>query len=99
MITVVVNFPLPDDMTLEQFKERMLETVPTYQAVPGLVRKNYLFDDAHRVGGGAYTFATREEACFSVEFIERVTNRFGAPVINYFDTPIVVDNEYGVVKS
>ena len=101
MITVVVNFPLPDEMTLEQFKERMLETVPTYQAVPGLVRKNYLFDDDCRVGGGAYTFGTRKEAetCFSAEFVERVTNRFGAPVINYFDTPIVVDNEHGVVKS
>ena len=101
MITVVVNFPLSDEMTLEQFKERMLGTVPTYQAVPGLLRKNYLYDEKRSVGGGVYTFSSREEAeaCFSLEFIERVTKRFGAPEVNYYETPILVDNEHDVVKS
>lgn len=96
-----MNFPLSDETTLEQFKELMLKTVPTYQAIPGLLRKNYLYDWQRSVGGGAYTFSSRAEAeaCFSSEFVERVTKNFGAPEISFFETPILNDNEHDVVKS
>lgn len=101
MITVVVNFPLPQDMSLNEFKSRMSKSVPRYQSVPGLVRKNYLYDGKRHVGGGAYTFESREEAegCFSEEFIKGVTAAYGKPEISYFETPIFIDNEHKVVQE
>jgi hypothetical protein len=101
MITVVVNFPVPEGMSLDEFKSRMLKTVPRYQAIPGLVRKNYLYDGQRHVGGGAYTFESRAqaEACFSEEFVKAVSAAYGKPEISYFETPIVVDNEQKVVKD
>jgi hypothetical protein len=101
MITVVVNFPLPEGMSLDEFKSRMIKSVPRYQTIPGLVRKNYLYDGKHHVGGGAYTFDTRAQAeeCFSEEFVKAVSAAYGKPEIRYFETPILVDNEHGVVKD
>lgn len=101
MITVVVNFPLPEGMSLEEYKSRMMKSVPRYQAVPGLVRKNYLYDEERRVGGGAYTFETRAQAeqCFSEEFVKAVSAAYGKPEVSYFETPIFIDNEHKVVKE
>lgn len=101
MITVVVNFPVPEGMTLDEFKARMMKSVPRYQAISGLLRKNYLYDGKRHVGGGAYTFASRAqaEACFSEEFVKTVTGAFGRPEIAYFETPILVDNEARVVRE
>lgn len=101
MITVVVNFPLPEGMALDEFKTRMMKSVPRYQAIAGLVRKNYLYDGKRHVGGGAYTFESRAqaEACFSEEFVKAVTAAYGKPEITYFETPILVDNETRVVKE
>ena len=101
MITVVVNFPLPEGMSLEEFKSRMMNSVPRYQAIPGLVRKNYLYDGKRHIGGGAYTFETlaQAEQCFSAEFVKVVCAAYGKPEVSYFETPILVDNEHKVVKQ
>ena len=95
MVTVIVNFPIPDGMSLQEFKSQMERSVPRYQAMPGLIRKSYLCDGERRIGGGAYTFESREkaEACFSEGFIKGVTAAYGKPDIRYFDTMIQVDNE------
>jgi hypothetical protein len=99
MVTVIVNFPLPDGMSLEQFNEQMVKSVPRYQAMPGLIRKSYIVDPKSRVGGGAYTFESRAhaEACFSEGFIKGVTEWYGKPDIRYFDTLIQVDNQHKLV--
>jgi len=101
MITVVVNFPIPEGMSLNDFKSRMMGSVPRYQAMPGLLRKNYMYDGKRHVGGGAYTFETKAlaESCFSAEFVKAVTAAYGKPEISYFETPILVDNESKVVKE
>lgn len=99
MVTVIVNFPLPNGMSLEEFNSRMTQSVPRYQAMPGLIRKSYIVDAKSRVGGGAYTFESREqaEACFSEAFVKAVTAAYGKPEIRYFDTLIQIDNERKVV--
>lgn len=101
MITVVVNFPLPEAMTLVEFKSQMSKGVARYQAMPGLVRKSYLYDGKRHVEGGAYTFETRAQAeeCFSEGFVKGVSAAYGKPEISYFETPILVDNEHRVVKD
>jgi len=101
MITVVVNLPLPEGMSLEEYKSRMMKSVPRYQSVPGLVRKNYLYDEKRHLGGGAYTFETRAQAeqCFPEEFVKAVSAAYGKPEVSYFETPIFIDNERKVVKE
>ncbi|HZM36599.1 MAG TPA: YdhR family protein [Burkholderiales bacterium] len=99
MVTVIVNFPIPTGLSLEDFNAQMIKSVPKYQAMPGLVRKSYIVDAKNRVAGGAYSFASREhaDACFSEDFIKGVTDTYGKPDIRFFDTLIEVDNQRQVV--
>jgi hypothetical protein len=102
MITVVVNFDLPQDMTLEGAAERFRSTAPKYRDVAGLIRKHYLFNaDLHK-GGGAYVFETRAqaEALFDDVWRERIKTTYGTePSITFFETPVVVDNVAGEIVS
>jgi hypothetical protein len=88
-------------MSLSDFKSRMMATVPRYQAMPGLLRKNYIYDGARHIGGAAYTFDTRAhaEAAFPEEFVKIVTERYGKPEISHFETPVVIDNAAGTVTE
>ena len=53
MITAIVNFQLPTDITPDAAAKVYEASVPLYQGVPGLVRKYYLFDSETNVAGGA----------------------------------------------
>lgn len=101
MIVAVVNFPLPAAMSLSEYKSKMLQTVPRYQDMPGLLRKNYIYDGNRHLGGAVYVFETKAhaDACFSEEFVKRVTAGYGAPEIRYFDTPVLIDNEKKTVSE
>jgi len=101
MIIVVVNFPLPETMSATEYRARIKETVPRFAAMPGLRRKNYLSDGARRLGGGVYTFDSRAnaQACFSEDFVKRVTAAYGPPDIRYFETPILIDADAGDVPE
>ncbi len=101
MITVIASFPLPEGLSLGDFKGRMMPTVPKYREVDGLLRKNYLYDGERGVGGGVYTFETRAQAetCFNDEWITRVTTHYGKPEISYFETPIAIDNAHKEVNE
>ena len=100
MITVVVKFPIPTEISPETYKEKMVATVPKYQNIPGLMRKNYIFDKNLQIGGAVYNFENLEDAktCFNEDFIERVSTNFGKPDISYFNTLIEVDNLSNTVK-
>ncbi len=101
MIVAVVNFPLPQGMSFDVYKAKMMETVPRYQGTEGLVRKNYIYDGDRRLGGAVYIFKSRAnaEACFSEEWVKRVTAGYGKPDIRYFETPILIDNESRSVRD
>ncbi|MDH5558087.1 MAG: YdhR family protein, partial [Alphaproteobacteria bacterium] len=62
MITAIVNFDLPEDITAERAREMFEASAPRYETVPGLVRKYYLCDPESRTGGGVYLWADRESA-------------------------------------
>jgi hypothetical protein len=88
-------------MTFEDYRSKMLETVPRYQEMAGLLRKNYVYDKEKHLGGAVYLFDSiaHAKACFSAEFIARVTGRHGAPEIRYLDTIIQIDNEAKAVRD
>ncbi|MCW8835520.1 MAG: YdhR family protein [Rhodospirillales bacterium] len=96
MITAIVNFPLPATVDAIEAKARFEKSAPMYREMAGLIRKYYLFDGERNIGGGAYLWESREaaEAVYTPEWRKMIEERYGAaPVITFFDTPVIVDNE------
>jgi hypothetical protein len=95
MITEFVTFALPKGMTREQLIENYKQTAPKWRLNPDLIRKNYLFDQAGRLGGGVYLWRTKAAATrwHDDSWRKKVVELYGSePNIRYFETPIVVDN-------
>jgi hypothetical protein len=104
MIAAIVTFCLPASVTRETWGETWGEiaasAAPRFQNVPGLIRKQFLFN--HGLGGGVYLWETREEAeaCYNGPWRESVARvAQGDPRIEYFDTPAVVDNARGKIAA
>lgn len=94
MITAIVRFPLPKDVTLADATALFEGSAPKYKGMPGLVRKYYLFSE-EGVGGGAYLWESREaaEKIYNDEWKAFIKDRYGAePEILYFESPVIVDN-------
>jgi hypothetical protein len=95
MITAIVNFDLPENMTAEQAREMFEASAPRYETVPGLIRKYYLYDASTHTGGGVYLWKDRASAdeLYEGGWRESIRERFGSdPRVAWFDTPVVVDN-------
>ena len=95
MVVVRVLFPIKTD-DIEAFKQKMLATAPKYQGLPGLTRKYYVMTDDQRQAGGIYLWETRAaaEAWYNADWVDYMTAAWGgAPMVEYLDCPIVVDNE------
>ena len=104
MITAIVQFQVSGDTTKEQIFENMGKVAPKFENMPGLIRKNFLFDGDRGVGGGVYTWETREAAeAVNAEggpWREAIRTLYGVdPEITWFDTPIIVDNAMGEIKT
>jgi hypothetical protein len=101
MITAVVTAPLPQGLTREKWLENTKNIAGRFQTVPGLIRKQFLFDAERGVGGGIYLWESREaaETCYKGVWRENFTKSFGVePSIQFFDSPVVVDNEIKDIK-
>ena len=101
-ITTVVQFRLPQPVSLEEAARRFESSAPTYRNLPGLIRKYYLRAEDGRTVGGAYLWESRAaaEAAYSTEWREHVAKLFGsAPEITWFDTPVIVDNAARASKA
>jgi len=102
MITAVVTFKLPPGLTRAQWQEHIKQVSTRFQNVPGLIRKQFLYNES--VGGGVYLWETREaaEACFyRSPWGESVRRASGGnePDIAWFETGVVVDNESHQIKT
>jgi len=95
MITAVVEFKLPQAITISQAREIFLSTAPKYQGMPGLIRKYYFIAPDGATAGGIYLWQSREDAdrLYTGEWKAFVRGKYGSdPVVNYLETPVVVDN-------
>ena len=101
MIIVVVTFPVSSELNTAVLKEKFLETAPLYRDAKGLIRKNYIADMENHHSGGVYCFDTMENAknWFDDERVEWITNRYSKPNIQFFDSPVMVDNVAGEIIS
>ncbi|MDD9992948.1 MAG: YdhR family protein [Rhodospirillales bacterium] len=101
-VTAIVRFALPEGKTRESVKAAFEASAPLYQGVQGLVRKYYLLSEDGRTGGGVYLFDSREDAerLYSEAWKAGIRERLGAePSIEYFESPVIVDNEVGAISS
>ena len=95
MITAIVQFKLPQPMTLQQAAVAFNGSAPKYRDLPGLVRKYYLLSEDGGTGGGVYLWQSKADALrlYNDEWHRFIRDKYGAdPVIVYFESPVVVDN-------
>ena len=100
MITEYVMFDVPRSMTREQVVEGMRAVAPHWRANPDLIRKTFLWDAENSRSGAFYLWHRKEDALRAHDdtWRKRVKDTFGSvPVIQYFETPMVVDNALGRV--
>ena len=98
MITAIVQFQLPAHVDSAAAAEMFRGSAPKYQALPGLLRKYYLYDKASHTGGGCYLWESREaaEKFYDAEWCSFIADRYGsAPRLTFFETPVIVDNVSG----
>jgi hypothetical protein len=102
MITALVQFKLPQSVTLEKAQEIFLSTAPKYRDTPGLLRKYYVLSQDGGTAGGVYLWRSREdaEALYTKEWQDSVRERYGAPPsITFFESPVIVDNVTNEILS
>jgi hypothetical protein len=95
MITVIVEFKLPQPISVAQARETFLTTAPKYKGMPGLIRKYYFLSEDGSKAGGIYLWASLEDAglIYTEEWKTFVRGKYGSdPSLTYLECPVVVDN-------
>jgi hypothetical protein len=95
MITSITEFKLPAALSRDEAKHIFLDTAPTYQGVPGLIRKCYYVTEQGDTVGGIYLWETRAdaEAVYTESWRAFVREKYNCePNVTYLDTPVIVDN-------
>lgn len=103
MITALVQFKVAEGTPRDEVFANMKKVAPKFEGMAGLIRKNFVFDAARSIGGGVYTWDSREAAekvyAEGSLWRETIRNLYGVePEITLFETPIIVDNEQGTIK-
>ena len=77
MMTEIVLFRLPDGMTREDALAKYRLSVPGWRAIPDLIRKTFLFDEASHRGGAVYNWKSIEAAKLGMDL--NFKNEFRPP--------------------
>jgi hypothetical protein len=94
MITAIVQYRLPPSIDLAACAEHFRKIAPGFRAVPGLIRKQFIYAE-DGWAGGVYLWKTRAdaEAFYSGPWVGGIRERYGMdPQIKYFHTACVTDN-------
>ncbi|WP_323784352.1 monooxygenase [Thalassovita sp.] len=96
MITEIVTFDLPADMSREEVLARYQATLPRWRANPELIRKTYLYDPDGNRGGGVYLWKSVEaaKAAHDADWCRMAEETYGcAPRFDYFEAPLILEND------
>ena len=91
MISEIVLFSLPEEMSREEAMAKYRARVPVWQGNPDLIRKAFLYDEPSRRGGGVYLWKNIEAAkkAHGQAFQEAIKSIFGSkPEMQYFEAPL-----------
>jgi len=100
MITVLVQFKLPQPVTREKAREIFSSTAPRYREIQGLIRKYYILSEDGGTAGGVYLWKSRADAerFHTGDWKRFVVEKYGAePSLQYFVSPVIVDNSIGEI--
>jgi len=100
VITEYVLFKLPAGISRAEVVRGMHEVAPRWQREPELVRKTFIYDPAAGQAGAFYLWRNRAaaERAHDAAWHQRIRASYGSePVVQYFETPLVVDNAVGQV--
>jgi hypothetical protein len=97
-VAVSVDIAAPPTITRPMIEAGMERSKPTYQAIPGLIRKYFTIgEDGHFGGMYLWTDRAAAQAWFSAAWRTRVIATYGSePKVTYYDVPIVLD---GMAKA
>ena len=101
MITVLVTYKLPPGMDRAAALALSEQAATRFQVLEGLRMKHFLYQEEEGLGGGFYSWETREAAdTFHTEaWLDSMEERMGSrPELQYFETAVVVDNSVGEVR-
>ena len=102
MITAIVNFKVPAGITREEIISKFELTAQKWLDNADLVQKYYLIDLDSGMAGGVYLWKEKihAEIWLGAEFRKMIKDNYGeVPTINFFETPIIVDNIAGAIKK
>jgi hypothetical protein len=100
MITALVQFKLPQPVTVDKAKEIFSSTAVKYREVHGLIRKYYLLSEDGQTAGGVYLWRSREDAerLYTGDWKAFIVEKYGSePSVEYFASPVIVDNVIGEI--
>lgn len=91
-VATVVEIPTPVGVSRDRLIEEFKAAAPTYQKVPGLLRKHFTIGDRGAFGG---IYIWKDEASakawFNSSWYERVRTKYGHDAkIEWFETPILL---------
>ena len=93
LVATIVIAKIPPGTPRDKLAEGFAASVPTYQKIPGLIRKFYTANEDSYGGMYLWTDRAAAQAWFTPEFVAKVKARTGVePQIIYFDSPIQLDN-------
>ena len=93
LTATIVIAKRPPNVPRDKLDQLIVASVPTYQKIPGLLRKFFTVNDESY--GGMYLWADRKaaEAWFTPTWAAQVKERTGAdPQVIYFVSPVQIDN-------
>ena len=101
MITAIVQYKLPPHIDPAACAAHYRDIAPGFRAVPGLISKQFIYDENGRAGG-VYLWQTRSaaEAFYAGPWRDRIRERYGTdPQIKFFETACITDNARGYVTA
>lgn len=90
-VATLVEIPVPAGLGREALVQGFRDAVPTYRAIPGLLRKSFIVSDRGTFGG-VYVWrdAASAQAWFGPTWHERVRATYGQPArVEWFEVPIL----------
>ena len=101
VIVAIVRFPLDPPLPADEVLDMFEKSAPSYQNLPGLLRKHYLRAEDGATAGGVYLWESKAaaEAVYNDAWRDRLTDKYGAPpIVEYFESPVTVDPEHITVE-
>jgi len=93
LVAAVVKLPIPAGFDNAKLEAAFIKTVPTFQALPGLIRKYYTITDDRKFGG-VYLWQDKAsaDAHYNDDWKARMVKTYGAPAdLTYYSVPIVIE--------